>query len=751
MLVVSAASSMLFANVDLRTNIQDIYYRGTCEEAGAITMSVNGDDFRTASTSTPVFIRVRLNKGATLCNTLVSPFVLNSNGTDRSINVPVYLAMRVESSNTSAFVTAANETVSIVRWVAGETDLWLRVQTSSQNWINVGGTPQAPSNEFSVAWSFGSTARASKGQNYSLYTERGAIPGGIAAKANLPANTRNPWMFAGLAGTEADAENYAQSTLLCVDVSDATFLTAFPADGSDLDFDTISFDFPRDNDGYQDGDVLSAPTADDILMSGSQQLNTNFSGDDTIARGFDLNCHISIGKVSQTDLAVPLQARTFTWVDLCISTGLAVNADQSLDELVLTKHTWLTNLTFRVRDCFGWRTGSYTHLSIDDGAEYGFPVDTDSQTGDIIYGDIIGGSFVEDDNGDFVRISAGAYGMAVDGASVTSFAIARRGATQTLQSVDGNLNRSVVASEMFVFFTGTGFEGEPNITVGASVCIDPRSNPTTIEFDGIVVATNRDSELDTAPYDGIGDSSFDVAQPVDVNGATSRSYNISPYDQRAFCPPNTGILIGTYHWNYGGFFECSESVSIFYPYLPKVKDTVFWAGISFVNQGYCDFESVSAIHYEADGSRWAATFPGLAVRNQQTWLLEDKDGAATYTNDEGHADVALTTTGTDLEALNMRSSMFLVGSTDGCVGGVTTRSSQGSDLDGFALIGNSQTNVVYGYLPRNTDQAAEGFEQDDMPPRNSKRGEFDLSSYQELVDMMSGLVKEDAVVSPFRK
>lgn len=71
LLALMAAGSMVFATVDLRTTIRDVYVQGTCEETGIITFSVNGDDFQNASTAQPVYIRIRLDHAAVLCKSLV--------------------------------------------------------------------------------------------------------------------------------------------------------------------------------------------------------------------------------------------------------------------------------------------------------------------------------------------------------------------------------------------------------------------------------------------------------------------------------------------------------------------------------------------------------------------------------------------------------------------------------------------------------------------------------------------------------
>jgi hypothetical protein len=204
-LALSAIATMTWANVDLRTNIQDLYYRGSCEEAGAITMSVNGDDFANASTADPVFIRIRLDHNAKLCGSLVgNDGYLEYDGVndqweydDADLYTPIYLAMRLEGfrqypNGTTDTIAAHEESVSIVRWLAGEGELWLRVQSSSSNWINDNSDPNNPGNTVSpsvdrgtVAWTFGTTARRTHTEN---------LPRFMATLANLSWQHSYAWL-----------------------------------------------------------------------------------------------------------------------------------------------------------------------------------------------------------------------------------------------------------------------------------------------------------------------------------------------------------------------------------------------------------------------------------------------------------------------------------------------------------------------------------------------------------------------------
>jgi len=255
LVALAALGSVVFANVDLRTNINDVYYRGSCEEAGAVTMSVNGDDFREASTDTPIYIRVRLMSNATLCQTLVGcPAV-------HTLSDPIYLAVRLEGVNPGAGSVTLNvheEAVSIVRWIAGERSIWLRVQQASSDWIDRGAITFPPTSEFSVAWTFGLTELQSLDENDDLFA------------ADLANRDSNSW-----------------GTKLCVNLSAAT-INPYPANDSILVFDTISWN-------WQTEPMASQHCAPEEIVWG-QQAGVNFSGDDSIARGYDVECWVSAAK-----------------------------------------------------------------------------------------------------------------------------------------------------------------------------------------------------------------------------------------------------------------------------------------------------------------------------------------------------------------------------------------------------------------------------------------------------------------------
>ncbi|MCB1053230.1 MAG: hypothetical protein H6510_01245 [Acidobacteria bacterium] len=625
LLALAAVGSMVFATVDLRTNIQDIYYRGTCEEAGSITMSVDGDDFFEASTETPVFIRIRLDKGGRLCSTLVNR---NSAST---VNVPIYLAMRYEGT-IGYNVSALPETVSIVRWRAGEDQIWLRVQTASNTWLQnpVGGGLQAPDANNNVAWTFGVTARNSWTRNSGPY--------GVGL-ANLPANTTD---VPEITAPAAIQEHWAVSTLICVNVS-TSILEPSPNINSELNFDTISYD-------YQTTGVFTASAPSGIVTG--DQTSANFSGDDTIARGVPISCSMTAAKPAPSYEA------------LCAIQGTGQNG-QDDDTVCMTNA-----IRLNINCTYGWNGGSSIIVSAAAGASYGFPVLLQNN------GNPVPGPF---DDTSIV------WGWAADAQYGTDSFTAYTNDSDIWVDSCGN----VLTDTVVIYYDGNDNANNSYwVDVTGTVCQCINYNPTDVVLSVSAKLSNRGVTLDVAPFDG----------------ETDPDLGVTAIEQRRRCPSSV-ITVGPVSWPFGTFGPCvSNPVVIFYPYLPKLYDTPFWTGVSYVNQGGLDFAAgdVIAHVYEADGSYWTASFPALPVRWQHTWLLaEDTQGVGFYDTEGTYDFVPLVAGSGDLVPMDKRASMFIIGAT------AVTYTNQifAADLDGFCLIGNTETNVVYGYTPRNYDNS----------------------------------------------
>jgi hypothetical protein len=704
LLAVVGAACSLFANVDLRTNINDIYYRGTCEEAGSITMSVNGDDFSEASTAQPVFIRVRLDQGATLCQTLVNNRRATGNPNTETHNIPIYLAMRIESSLSTGAVgiTAPADTVSIVRWKRGETDIWLRVTTPSSSWVQLAGqaSTQAPDNQVRVAWTFGTTARTSQ-----LTDDKAGDSDYEQGLSNLPFNTRNFAAFtdrsalAANVDTRTERADYAQSTLLCINVSNATFLEPLPAANSLVNFDTISFIWneandpegplnpngPSNNSTEHDGNVRTATNPASILRGNIAQAT--FSGDDSIARGFDLPCAITTSKDGEVSRS------------LCFDNTVINQAGDTEFDLVCSP---ANSLRVTILGCYGWNTNSVIALQTAAGADYGFRVAKAAN-----------GALIEDPADDSLVLLQSRFvlqeylGAAGVGPAMGISAYAPKSSL-----FDGAGESNALASIAILTYTDEPSisTADPTLLLTTQVCMDPTDPPQDIVLEGTVSVTNKDKANDNTPYDGLGETPFNVDI---VNGVGTTSVSIFASDQYQFCPP-VATEIGSFTWNFGSFDECVSTTRIFYPFLPAVAgNPTFWSGISFVNQGFSELDSVFGILYEADGSGWWVQFPSLPVRNQQTWLLQDNNGVAFVDTEGVQEPRTLSPLGNDIVPLNQRSSMFVVGYAEG----QTNADVAVPDLDGFCLIGNTQTQVIYGYLARNIGTNAGTFWQHmDLPP-----------------------------------
>jgi hypothetical protein len=338
----------MFASVELDTSINDVFSRGTNELAGSITWNVTGDDFREASTDEPVFIRVTPDHNSFLAETLVR----QSAGDE-----PINLAMTLDGS--PFFTVAADpEAISIVRWVAGEAAFWIRVQQTSDQWLDTGTGLVGPSVDQEVSWTVGISARLSDERN-----EQGVGGSG----SNLPFNTRDE------TANEGDFDE-ATSTLICLDLSSSNLAD----DGSNeslLDYDIIAYDRFAD----LGGGVFSGQAGNDTGI--------NFTNDFSIARGKSRSCDLTI-------LTDPKDSDSISL--LCIYAA-ASNGTQF--ELVK-----LTNDLSIVVGCTGGNTldtslvqGARVEFSTGGRGNYGF-----RETGNVRFTNVAGYSLVDgvfDNNG----------------------------------------------------------------------------------------------------------------------------------------------------------------------------------------------------------------------------------------------------------------------------------------------------------------------------------------------------------------
>ncbi|CAM2068532.1 hypothetical protein SCOR_24385 [Sulfidibacter corallicola] len=238
-------SCTLFAAIEIRTTVQDINLAQTCDRAGIQFFGVAGDEFAHASEANPVYLHFRLDHNVKLCDTRVQP------GGD-----PIYLPLAAElMSDDTVELTAAPTAVSIVRWVAGEPSIWLKVTDSSSDWLRINGQVSAPHPDQRVQFTLGLS-----GEEYREHYESDYLDG----RANLPFPTKDV-THPEPVGTEYD-----------VDLTQ-TNLEPMPSPNSLLSFDPLALDASTEG-------VETEVDYTDILWG--QLLAIAFSSDTLIGRAY---------------------------------------------------------------------------------------------------------------------------------------------------------------------------------------------------------------------------------------------------------------------------------------------------------------------------------------------------------------------------------------------------------------------------------------------------------------------------------
>lgn len=168
--------------------------------AGNFGFYIAGDDFPNASPESPVYMEISFGMGVVLSHTLV-----DQNGDD-SVNQPILLPLSYFGPYASVSVAAPAETFSIVRWVKGENTVWLRIASSSSEWLASETGFSAPDIDLPVHVDLGLAA--------SYYWENLK-----EIASNLPFPTRNPQ-------TGDQDFHEALSLQFCLDLSNSTTETS---------------------------------------------------------------------------------------------------------------------------------------------------------------------------------------------------------------------------------------------------------------------------------------------------------------------------------------------------------------------------------------------------------------------------------------------------------------------------------------------------------------------------------------------
>lgn len=651
----------MFASVELNTSISDVYHRGSNELAGSISMNVTSDDFRDASTAAPVYIRITTDRNSVLAETLVNRAL----DLDATIDVytnylalPINLAMSLDSNQDGVSIAADPTAVSIVRWVENESSLWIRVQQSSEEWLNLLGVGLVgPSENREVEWTFGVSARSSDSDHRSA-GEAGYIE---TEGSNLPFNTRNP----DVDDTVADYQNWATSTLICVDLSNSN-LQADGTDDSLLKYDIISYDEEADlgNGGYSGN-------------TGNQNT-INFTNDFTIARGKSRACYAEL-----TDVDKSAAGRALLCINQAQTNGSAVNEFVTLENQ-MTVRIWCDTRSVDSLET-RWYPGSFLTFETPSDSAYGFYDGTQGFEAAMP-------GFIDRP---FVLEVDGLAGIATT--EGTAFSSHGRNLYRKTNLEYTGVNSPIIG--------GAGIYVSVNVPVQQHYTEDAGE----ASVDWSVTLKDHDGQRDTAPYDGTFDPSF----PSEFGGGVA--------DQDRRCPPSDIPLEGG-TFTIGEFVICTGNpVSLFFPYLPKiVGNSDFWVGLSYVNQGNVELDVIAHV-YDEDGNLFVAELGPIAVREQRTWLFSDVAGQATFTGaGNNNADASIIpasadpVVGSDL-AGTTRSSMFVVGTFETQFNNFVNS----GDLDGYMLVGNAATNSIDGaYLPRNWD--VDGGQAADLPLNRSK-------------------------------
>lgn len=144
-----AALSVL-ARIDVRSTIDTVNLGGYRERCGVVQLEVSGDDFRDATPSNPIYIRMSFDK-----NTRLSETVVDYTGSEMGHH-PIAIPVKLGEPNSSVINVPATG-VTLVRWRKGEDSLWLKVTTSSSFWVTRGGVPGPPTPSEPVVITLGQT------------------------------------------------------------------------------------------------------------------------------------------------------------------------------------------------------------------------------------------------------------------------------------------------------------------------------------------------------------------------------------------------------------------------------------------------------------------------------------------------------------------------------------------------------------------------------------------------------------------
>lgn len=127
---------------DINTTVLDVAANGRCERAGLVQLRITGDDFAEASPDTPIYLQIAFDRGALLRESLVDPL-----RGETPISVPVTLQ---RTNGAEGSLNLVSDAIEVVRWRAGEPELWLAIRQPTSTWLATAAGPSAPTPDLTV-------------------------------------------------------------------------------------------------------------------------------------------------------------------------------------------------------------------------------------------------------------------------------------------------------------------------------------------------------------------------------------------------------------------------------------------------------------------------------------------------------------------------------------------------------------------------------------------------------------------------
>ncbi|MDJ0838047.1 MAG: PKD domain-containing protein [Acidobacteriota bacterium] len=156
----SIIPAALRADVEILTSITDVYYLGTQEKTGTVTLRVMSDFNLPVDQTNPIYFKINLEDGA-LGRTIVDPTGTHTvAGSGAFSDVPIDLRLKLRSTDDNLEIAPdmPESAVQLIRAIQGETSIWLRITVPTHQWIDSNGDgigDMAPNDDARVSFTVG--------------------------------------------------------------------------------------------------------------------------------------------------------------------------------------------------------------------------------------------------------------------------------------------------------------------------------------------------------------------------------------------------------------------------------------------------------------------------------------------------------------------------------------------------------------------------------------------------------------------